>query len=447
MALFADINTPTLDLKERRRKLAMTLREGRKRGIVSVFITLMWFLFSLAISVDGAFSALGDNYTAHDLALGLYLAWLPVLILSSIVDRNPTQTATSCMKLNKLLREVQVVLRTDGAANRLIQSVKGNNAPNFILDWVGGHRDGVSFQHENPPPLASEFFNEFAGQGRVRWHYGVAHSILTGMETIILDKPDSSRNWLQIPGMQKDLVRGGEKTGLLSSFDLREFWEILSASVIVIGTISGAFILSYRTPTVGLGCRSGGYVIFGTTAAGMFFLELLAWYLVIAPGRGGVDKIGEKSAEQSRRRTSNLIAILNWIFRLCELVNTAWLVYTVMAQTLGSYETCACQAANWGSHGGYIDVKIAIKADGAIVQRWWITGTLVSSLIMFTAIAFLVIEWCEQSHLNTVELNKAMHGLKLTQHFKYRTLWIRKLWRVFSASVWKKGRTGIRWST
>ncbi|MCJ1422747.1 hypothetical protein MMC29_000627 [Sticta canariensis] len=154
--------------------------------------------------------------------------------------------------------------------------------------------------------------------------------------------------------------------------------------------------------------------------------------------------IGEKSADKSRKQTQNLVATLNWIFRFCELVNTAWLIYIVMAQTLGSYETCACLAALWTSHGGYIDAKVAIKADSAIVEHWCITGALLSSLIMFTAIAYLVIEWCEQSHLNTVDLNKAMHGLKLTQHFKYRTLWIRKLWRAFSASC---GRGGERASS
>lgn len=148
-----------------------------------------------------------------------------------------------------------------------------------------------------------------------------------------------------------------------------------------------------------------------------------------------MNRIGEDSPDKSR----NLIATLNWIFRFCELVNTAWLIYIVMAQTLGSYQTCACQAAIWGSGGGYIDAKVAIKADGAIVEHWWITGALLSSLIMFTAIAFLVIEWCEQSHLNTVKLKEAMHGLKLTQHFKYRTLWIRKLWHARSACLCKRG--------
>lgn len=502
VALFADITTPTLDLKARRRKLALTLREGRKRGIVPVFVTLMWFLFSLAISIEGAFSTLGENATAHDLALGLLLAWFPVLILSSIVDRNPTQSSGTCSKLNKLLKEVQIALRTDGAAKKLVQTVRrGNhsrynndvdfqnksNAPKFTLDWVdqvigpghpnsfgGATGEGIraevlnlgGFDQEDPPPLASKFFNEFAGQGRVRWHYGVAHPILTGMETIILDNCENNdpRNWLQIPDIQKDLVRGRGREVLLLHFDLREFWEILSAFLIVIGTVSGAFTLSFRTPTIGLGCRAGGYATFGTMAAGIFLLELLTWYFIVAPAKKELNRTGKQVMDESDKRKENVLAILNWIFRLCELANTTWLIYIVMAQTLGSYQTCNCQAAIWGRDGGYIDALVALQADGSIVEAWWITGVLLSSLIMFIAIAFLVIEWCEQSHLNSVDIKKAMHGLKVTRHFKYRTLWIRntpdsfihlskRLWRRFGDSLWNKerekeeGRESIRWSS
>ena len=121
-----------------------------------------------------------------------------------------------------------------------------------------------------------------------------------------------------------------------------------------------------------------------------------------------------------------------------------------MAQTIGSYQTCGCQAADWGHDGGYIDAQVALKADPRTVEAWWITGALLSSLIMFTAIAFLVIEWCEQSHLNSVDLQKSMHGLQVTRRFKYYTLWIRRvpsdfihlckwLWRTFSDSWWNKG--------
>ena len=451
VALFADITTPNLDLKARRRKLAMTLREGRKRGVVPVFFTLMWFLFSLAITIEGDFATLGNNATAHDLAIGLLLAWLPVLMLSSIVDRNPTQPTPSCIKLNELLTEVQVALRTDRAAQELIQTITGEDPRKF--------HDDVKAK-----PNASKFFDEFAGQGRLRWHYGVTYPILTGMELIILEcNEESPRNWLQFQGIQKSLVRGPAKKVSLLHFDIREFWEILGAFLIVIGTISGAFVLSFRTPTIGLGCRTGGYIVFSTIAAGIFLLELLAWYFIVAPTKKTPNTVEGQPAGKGLKQRENLKAALDWILGFCELANTAWLIYIVMAQSLGSYQTCDCQASGWGHLGGYINTKAAVVAEASTVETWWITGVLLSSLDMLTAFLYLVIQWCEQSHLNSVDVVKAMHGLRRTRRFKHRTLWIRRtpdyfidlikwLWRTVSDSLWnkknkkEKGRESIRWS-
>jgi hypothetical protein len=43
-------------LVSRRRELARVLRDGRKKGVVPVFISFMWFLFSLAITIESGMS-------------------------------------------------------------------------------------------------------------------------------------------------------------------------------------------------------------------------------------------------------------------------------------------------------------------------------------------------------------------------------------------------------
>ena len=58
VALFSDslqlemVDDETRNLVERRRKLAKSLREGRRKGAVPVFISLLWFLYSLVVSVQ-----------------------------------------------------------------------------------------------------------------------------------------------------------------------------------------------------------------------------------------------------------------------------------------------------------------------------------------------------------------------------------------------------------
>lgn len=51
---------PIGHLNSLRQALAADMRAGRKRGVVPVFITTMWFLFSLAISTQFAFGFLGQ---------------------------------------------------------------------------------------------------------------------------------------------------------------------------------------------------------------------------------------------------------------------------------------------------------------------------------------------------------------------------------------------------
>jgi len=49
--------------------------------------------------------------------------------------------------------------------------------------------------------------------------------------------------------------------------------------VLVGGTSAGAFVLSYNTPTVGLGCRTGGYLVFFVVAFVLLLAEITVWWL------------------------------------------------------------------------------------------------------------------------------------------------------------------------
>ena len=83
IALFSDELPMTTEfgLKDRRKKLAGTIRAFRKKGVIPVFVSTLWFLVALAISIQTAFGN-SSNQQAHDLALGLLLAFLPIFILS-----------------------------------------------------------------------------------------------------------------------------------------------------------------------------------------------------------------------------------------------------------------------------------------------------------------------------------------------------------------------------
>jgi hypothetical protein len=74
-------------LRDLQHDLAHALRMLRRRGVLPVTLSLLTFLAAFVFSIVLAFYDLGENSTAHSLALGILFSWLPVLVCYNIVDR------------------------------------------------------------------------------------------------------------------------------------------------------------------------------------------------------------------------------------------------------------------------------------------------------------------------------------------------------------------------
>jgi len=436
-------------LREMRQDLAQSLRKRRRRGVVPVFISTMWFLFSLAISIQAAFGLIGQNATAHDLAIGLLLGWLPILILCSIVDRNPAAADDVRDQINHLIDTVCLSLQDDTIANEYTMSFAAQPESSKMKQRVAKVNSQVQFLQHN-------FLTSFAGQGRVRWHYGAADPILSDIENCYV--AEHGRDWLRNEEQARTkLVLGSVDRGLFW-FDFRELWQITAAVIIVAGTSLGAFIISYFTPTVGLGCRSLGYLIFGVIALFLLMLEFLVWWLTTE----------EREEERLRRRSSRfqnatfvqleqssagmltrakswalqrreqveekllhiLPTIASWcyfskrgkkrkefhtqlshwfrethgyttrqlldrlVFIPAEVINATWLAYIVLAQTFGIYANCRCKSSNYGLGGGYLDLRQSNEKHNASVRLYWVAGTTLSCTILGLGMSYVVIEVC-----------------------------------------------------
>ena len=450
-------------LNQLRQSLASELRAKRRRGVVPVFISTLWFVFSLGLSIQAAFGFLGENAQAHDLALGLLLAWLPVLILSSIVDRNPVASDDILKKLNALIDRVRMSLMDDTVKQDYIRTIAD-------VDHQTRMTGRVEATSRACPDLEN-FFVKFAGQGRMRFHYGVAHPILTDIEQAYI--AEKGRNWLLANEAEArtNLVLG-DASGGLDWLDPRELWQVLSAVVIVGGTILGAFCLSYFTPTVGVGCRSGGYMVFGSVSFGLLLVEmvlwwafdsskqemrdyrrrltenhprrqdLLTWYArqhVAFTRKGSVifaacssffwTQLGNLTSREFARAVerkceryqSTPLAVDQFFFKPVECFNIVWLTYITMSQTTGHYNSCRCKSSLWFGGGGYIDWNNYNTATSSFVRINWTIATAFSSTIMAAAMAYIVTEWCLQSHLSTANLKNASNGLWYTRRFRWLT--------------------------
>ena len=85
------------------------------------------------------------------------------------------------MKLNRLLASVRSALLDDGLRMAYAERIY---APSEFFDWINFLND----------ERFDVFFTDFAGQGRVRWHYGLSHSLLCSFEDSFMS--EHGRGWL-----------------------------------------------------------------------------------------------------------------------------------------------------------------------------------------------------------------------------------------------------------
>lgn len=70
-------------------QLAFQLRMLRRRAVIPTLASLATFLVAFVFSVVLSFAEVGTSSTVDPLILGLLFSWLPVLVIFTIVDRNP----------------------------------------------------------------------------------------------------------------------------------------------------------------------------------------------------------------------------------------------------------------------------------------------------------------------------------------------------------------------
>lgn len=137
--------------------LAFHLRQYRRKGVYPIYISIIWFGIAFAFSIVIAFATLGDNSTAHSLALGLLLSWVPVVVFASVVDRNPTSDTRCRVLIERWMLNIDLLFE---------QGVEA---------WVPWRApDGT---HDGDDTDDFEI-GDFMGQGRTLRYCGVTDTVL-----------------------------------------------------------------------------------------------------------------------------------------------------------------------------------------------------------------------------------------------------------------------------
>lgn len=253
--------------KQLLQELAFHLKMLRRRGVYPAFLSIFLFCVAYTVSVVLAFAnGMGERTTAHSLAFGILLSWLPLLVLFAIIDRNPVSADRSRKLIVRWLWNVDAVRRWE------VHSM-GITRPGQLVhpalmpkpEWWTQYRENNASKTSRRS--FDRFVKEFAGQGRQVGYNGLAYAVINSA----YNEPGEGRMMQSVEQIATTIGREVEKRP-------GPWWVLSVTSLAIVWLEIGmAIMISYNTPTVGLACRSGSYVIYGITSS-------VTWVLHLFPG-------------------------------------------------------------------------------------------------------------------------------------------------------------------
>jgi hypothetical protein len=323
--------------------------------------------------------------------MGFAVGLITPLVVGALIDRKTITAPDLCFQFNQFFSQ----------ARDLLVSMESAYEPIIAIDDLPKNAELVK-DSKLLDALPDDLFEEFAGQGRLRWYRGVAHPILAGIERSYAAEAD--RGWLEHSKVAKAaLVLSHTRKGF-NVVDGRLLWQVTGAFLLIYGNLAAGFWISYFTPTVGMGCRAFGYLIFGILI------------MVVA--------IGEVILEAVSTPSSAIRHIGHFTLAALESLNVCWLLGTTIAQTFGFYQTCFCESAGFDRRGGYTHFDDIDHDDSEAIIIIWSLGTGAASVILLGSLAYFIVEWLEQSHLMTADFGSAPRGLLWTRRFRRVCGWL-----------------------
>ena len=154
------------------------------------------------------------------------------------------------------------------------------------------------------------------------------------------------------------------------------------ALILQCGTTASASLIAIFTPTVGVGCRSLGYIIYGGASIIIMFLTMISTILA------RISETRDESTIFWKRPTAFIAIILRRISLFLAFANTMELIGLSCLQLSNVLDSCYCTASVIGR--GTDSYVLVIYDDWISTMRnSRITGVILSAVSMATYMIFL----------------------------------------------------------
>ena len=198
-----------------------------------------------------------------------------------------------------------------------------------------------------------------------------------------------------------------DREDLDDRFPLQVIGAILVAAFLQWGTTTPAIIISILIDVKGLGCRSGGYLLYGLLSTGAFFCFLFSVVLtreaMLKVQKFEEAQLKSQNPEHLRVKGPGLLfhvykimsILLLLIGRVIVIANALWLVLTSLFELVGFYYNCWCESVYlvWRERAWVMLFKKGV--DLAEQSRGpWVGSVTMSTLVMILSyLVFALLRW------------------------------------------------------
>ncbi|KAJ7260724.1 hypothetical protein C8J57DRAFT_479257 [Mycena rebaudengoi] len=157
------------------------------------------------------------------------------------------------------------------------------------------------------------------------------------------------------------------------------------ALILTWGTIGAAMLTQWFTPTRGLSCRSGSYLVYAV-------ISTLVWMLLVISSI--LTSTGVEYESQARKRsTLDVCTALRRMGETLAAINAAWIVLACIFQFIGLYDTCWCTSSAFSLGSRAYSVAILTRVEISELWPAVVGGTILacgSVLLFFGAVNILL---------------------------------------------------------
>ncbi|KAJ7321231.1 hypothetical protein DFH08DRAFT_889398 [Mycena albidolilacea] len=327
--------------------------------------SIIWVAVAFLLTVIHTFVDGEGSIDSNGIAVGFAWLWLLAIVTCSLnaaprcditLLGNAIERANQKLSLAKYIGQPEsldltvqqpaISIEPDGGGS--LTSDERRTAPIYnyarMVPWslsVGrmyAAFSAASYRAEHNIPVSAE----------IPWEKGTGHGVNPANRRGCLDQVAA---YIQRPSDQHGEISGGGFRSLHAS---------LMALLLTSGTLGSATLMDWYTPTIGLSCRSGGYIIYSLNSVLVWALLMTANHLTHS-----IVSLEGKTGHRRFPYSANIAILLRRAAKILACMNAIWIVSACVAQFAGVYENCWCNSSL--GHRAYT-VMYFTQED---IQNWW----------------------------------------------------------------------------